>query len=161
MPRALKVFLAHSHRLFKARSALVVVAIALLQLACTTENRDVSGVKPYSTMVGRTYRIVGAVGAFGIYVRGSGSNPTFVALYPSEQSPTGPEVVFSRPVQAGRTFRIVSASIFDKPIDDTVFYTVLLEGESIAEGTPVQVRLQNNNGAGEFDLNPSYYEYIK
>lgn len=140
---------------------IAVMAIAIVQLACATENRDVSGVSPYSAMIGRTYRIIADVDALGIYVRGSGSNPTFVALYPREHLPTGPEVVFSKPVQPGRTFRIVSAWIFDKPIDYTVFYIVEVDGESIAAGVPVQVRLQFDNGVGESDLNPRYYERMK
>ena len=137
------------------------MAVAFAQLACATENRDVSGVSPYSAMIGRTYRIIGDIDALGIYVRGSGSNPTFAALYPREHSPTGPEVVFSKPVQPGRTFRIVSAWIFVKPIGHTVFYIVEVDGESIAEGVPVQVRLQFDNGDGESDFNPRYYERIK
>lgn len=160
MSTTLKGAVAERRGLFD-RSALWIVAIAFLQLACTTENRDVSALGPYSAMIGRTYKTVGEVGAFGIYVRGSGRNPTFVALYPTEHRPTGPEVVSSRPVQPGTTFRVVSASIFDKPIGDTVFYTIQMETEVAGESVPVQVRLRNHNAEGDFELNPRYYEHIK
>lgn len=112
-------------------------------------------------MIGRTYRITGDVGAFGIYVSGSGSVPTYVALYPQSEAPSGPEVTLSRSVERGRVFRIVSATLFDTPIDDTVFYTVELEGEPVAPGKPVRVRLRNNNSIPDSaELNPQYYERV-
>jgi hypothetical protein len=142
-----------------------IVALSLCGLCihagCSEEYRDVSKQKPYVDMIGRTYRIAGDVGAFGIYVSGGDNVPTFVALYPQSEAPSGPEVTLSRSVERGRTFRIVSATLFDTPIDDTLFYTVELEGEPIAAGVPVHVRLRRNNSVRDSaELNPQYYERV-
>lgn len=65
-------------------------------------------------------------------------------------------------VERGRTFRIVGATLFDTPVDDTVFYSVELEGETIAPGVPVHVRVRRNNSLGDSaELNPQYYELVK
>lgn len=147
-------------------AASVIAALSLCGLCvhagCSEEYRDVSKQKPYADMIGRTYRIVGEVGAFGIYVSGSDSVPTFVALYPQSEAPSGPEVTLSRSLERGRTFRIVKATLFDTPIDDTLFYTVELAGEPIAAGVPVHLRLRRNNGIRDSaELNPQYYERFR
>lgn len=151
----------------EVRRRVIAASIAVLGLcglcvqAGCSQYRDLSQQKPYVDMIGRTYRIVGEVGAFGIYVSGSGNVPTYVSLVPQSEAPSGPEVTLSRSVERGRTFRIVSATLFDTPIDDTVFYTVELEGEPIAAGIPVHVRLRRNNSIGDSaELNPQYYEPV-
>lgn len=146
----------------RIRTLVIVMFGVIAHAACSAEYRDLSRTAPYADKIGRTYRIVGDVSAFGIYVRGSGSTPTIVDLYPRAHAPTGPEVTFTKPLERGRIFRIARATIFDTPIDDTVFYTVELEGEAIAAGVPVQVSLWRENGVIETgELNSKYYEHIK
>ena len=129
--RRTKRGLGEARRRVIAGPMLALILCVCFQAGCSEEYRDVSKQKPYVDMNGRTSRIAGNVGAFGIYVSGSDNVPTFVALYPQSEAPSGPEVTLSRPVERGRTFRIMSATLFDTPIDDTLFYTVELEGEPI------------------------------
>lgn len=131
--------------------------LVALSIACTT-NRELSGVTPYSDMIGRTYRIVGEVSASGIYT--NGERPDYMMLHPRSQVVSGPEVAFTRPVPVGQTFRIVGAWMFDTPIDDTIYYVVELAGNPLSPGLPVRLPLDYNphvNG----DLNQLYYERVK
>ena len=134
---------------------------ASLVFGCT-ERRDISGVAPYSDMIGRTYKIVGAVNGLGVKPLKSNVPPEYVHLEPLVRGYSGPEIAFTRLVPNGRTFRIVSAWIFDTPIDDQIYYVVEFdERDTFDPHLPVRLGLDGGNEAGEGRLNPQYYERVK
>lgn len=141
-----------------------MLAVALLCVAilpcCTGVQRDLSNTAPYSEMVGRIYRVVGAVE--GLAIRPFGANdPAYISLWPTEPNKyTGTEIVFRRPIAAGAKFKIVGAEVNDTIADDSYFYVVEFESP-IDPQLPVRLNLYEPFGGKNGSLNPQYFERVE
>ena len=113
-------------------------------------------------MIGRTYKIVGAVNGLGVKPLKSDVPPEYVYLEPRIRGYSGPEIAFTRLVPSGRTFRIVAAWIYDTPIDDDIYYIVEFDQrDTFDPHLPVRLSLSGGNEAGNGLLNSEYYEHVK
>jgi len=137
----------------------ITLLLLALFLGCNGEHRDVSNVAPYSTVIGHTFRVVGAIEALAIRPFGADA-PAYIALWAAEPPYSGPEVAFRRPVSRGTLFKIVRADLNDTILDDTYSYVVEFS-PPIEPSLPTHLRLRQPFGTADGTLNPQYFERIK
>ena len=133
------------------------LALTVGFLGCDTSLNDR---QPYAGMVGREYRVVGDVDAYGITRDLQSEAASYVTLIPLPGI-GGPEVVFRRRIAKGTTFRIRSARYRFMPFDNGTEYVIDLRDSEIAQGLEVHIGLFRGNEAGPVDLNPRLYERLR
>jgi hypothetical protein len=120
--------------------------------------RDISREPLFVDMVGRQYRIIGDVYAYGIKAELADKEASFISLVP--RAVTGPEVAFQRRLPIGQVFRIRAVRrqfvLFEKGIE----YLIDLQNSDLPRGIEIRLELLRGNESGDVDLNPRLYERI-
>lgn len=67
-----------------------------------------------------------------------------------------------RPIERGLRFRIVGAGVFDRILDDTIFYRVEFAAGQTTPALPVHLNVSDeDNRCGTTELNARVYELVK
>jgi hypothetical protein len=128
--------------------------------ACSTdEGIDVSREPEFAAMIGREYRIVGDVDAYGIKNEDRDSSAAYVTLIPPPGI-SGPEVAFTKRLPKGLTVRIAAAKHRFRAFTNGTDYVVELNGSDLPPGLEVRIALFRGNQSGDTDLNPRLYQRI-
>jgi hypothetical protein len=114
---------------------------------------------PYAGFIGREYRIVGDVDAYGIKEELQDDQASYVTLIPLPGI-GGPEVVFQRRIARGTIFRIRDARQRFYLFDNGTEYIVDLMSQDVPKGIEVRIGLFRGNERGPVDLNPGLYERL-
>ena len=136
------------------RFGLCAFAVVAGVIGCSS--RDVSDKPEFAAMIGREYRVIGDVDAYGIKLDLQDKDVSYVTLIPPPGI-GGPEVAFERRLPKGQVFRIKSAMWQFKPFDNGTEYLIELEDSDLPRGIEVRLELFRGNESGDTDLNPRLY----
>jgi hypothetical protein len=138
-----------------------MAALAVMSAGCgPAEATDVTGQQPYAKFIGREYRIIREVDAYGIKMDPRDEQPAVILLMP-RPGIAGWEVAFRKPLEKGQTFRIRGAKHRFMVFDDGTEYVVDLKDPTLAEGLEVRIAMLGGNEGGGGELNPEVYERLK
>ena len=110
-------------------------------------------------MIGREYRIVGDLDAYGIKYEDRDISASYVTLIPPPGI-GGPEVAFTKRLPKGQTFRITAATRRFRFLTNGIDYVVELNGSDLPQGLDVRIALFRGNESGDTDLNPRLYQRV-
>jgi hypothetical protein len=125
-------------------------------VACSSNLADR---QPYASFIGREYRVVGDVDAYGIKEDLKDGQASYVTLIP-QPGIGGPEVVFRRRIAKGTMFRIRDARRRFYVFGNGTEYIVDLMSPEVPKGLEVRIGLFRGNEEGSVDLNPRLYERL-
>ena len=140
------------------RNTLCVLAVSV-GAAGACGPTDISDHPSVADMIGREYRIIGDVDAYGIRLDLQDKEASYVTLIPLPGI-GGPEVVFVRRLPKGQVFRIKSATWEFTPFDNGTEYLIELQNSDLPRGIEVRLALFRGNDSGDTDLNPRLYERL-
>jgi hypothetical protein len=142
----------------EAKKRIMLCAFAMFVGAIAACSSDISSDPVVAAMIGREYRIVGDVDAYGIKADRRDTKVSFVELIPLGIG--GPEVVFRQRLPKGQTFRIHAARHQFKPFENGIEYVIELQDSELPSDIEVRLALTRGNGSGDADLNPRLYQRV-
>jgi hypothetical protein len=109
-------------------------------------------------MIGREYRIIGELYAYGVRQDLQDTDASFVTL--TSLGISGPEIVFKRKLPIGQTFRIRGAMYRFVLLDNGNEYLIEMPGADLPQGVEVRLPLLGGNGNSDGELNPQLYQQV-
>ena len=145
----------------RVRNAVIVLGVVAVVLNVGWADSDVSAQKPFSDFVGRQYRIVGDVNAYGVKRDLSDETTSYVTVRALDTvGMAGPEVTFTTRLAPGTTFRITRARKSVGLYQEGIRYLVSMDHPDIPAGLDVELSLLGGNESPNGALNPRFYELV-
>jgi hypothetical protein len=115
--------------------------------------------KPYANIIGKEYRVVGEVDAYGIYEDLDHKKVAYITLI-SGVGIAGSEVAFRKRIAKGQNFEILSAWQENRLLGSDIYYLVSISNSELPRGIQVRLELSRGNEMENGEINPRLYEKL-